>query len=302
MELTQLNQFRIVAETGNIVDASNILNISQPALTKSIKNLENELNATLFDRTNHKLVLNEYGKMVLSFVNDIFSTLNDMKTDLKFQRTNQETISICSSINAIVSFVTPKLNIAFPSVQFYHQFRNIQRFKTYIEDEIFDLAISSSKIISPHVENQTFIKDFVLISVPETSPLFHKDTLKLSDLNGLTFVNISTTINNPLPALFENLLLTQGIHINQLYTTDQLSLITLLKTSNLFAYTSSVGANSNTLSYGLHRKYIPIDCLEHAYLTYYLSYRRDKAQQLQKYIDWFLDQAIEFNSYSERRV
>ena len=40
--------FYVVAETGNITKASEILNISQPAVTKQIKNLEGQLNTTLF--------------------------------------------------------------------------------------------------------------------------------------------------------------------------------------------------------------------------------------------------------------
>ena len=41
--------FKIVAEEENLTKASEILHISQPAVTKHIKNLENELNVQLFD-------------------------------------------------------------------------------------------------------------------------------------------------------------------------------------------------------------------------------------------------------------
>ena len=44
--------FAIVAKEQNITKASEKLNISQPAVTKHIKNLENQLNETLFIRTN----------------------------------------------------------------------------------------------------------------------------------------------------------------------------------------------------------------------------------------------------------
>ena len=44
--------FAIVAKEKNITRASEIMNISQPAVTKHIKNLENQLNVTLFERKN----------------------------------------------------------------------------------------------------------------------------------------------------------------------------------------------------------------------------------------------------------
>lgn len=51
MELNQLNQFKIVAETENLTKAAeNILFVSQPALSISIKKLEDELGTPLFDR------------------------------------------------------------------------------------------------------------------------------------------------------------------------------------------------------------------------------------------------------------
>ena len=43
--------FKIVADEENITKASEILHISQPAVTKHIKNLENELNLELFKRS-----------------------------------------------------------------------------------------------------------------------------------------------------------------------------------------------------------------------------------------------------------
>ena len=49
--------FKIVAEEGNLTKASELLFISQPAVTKHIHNLENELNLKLFERTQYGMVL-----------------------------------------------------------------------------------------------------------------------------------------------------------------------------------------------------------------------------------------------------
>ena len=54
--------FYTVANVGNITKASNILNISQPAISKSIKNLEEQLGGQLFVRTKKGVVLTEEGK------------------------------------------------------------------------------------------------------------------------------------------------------------------------------------------------------------------------------------------------
>jgi len=56
--------FKIVADEENLTKASEILKISQPAVTKHIRNLENELNVQLFKRSKYGMILNENGKLI----------------------------------------------------------------------------------------------------------------------------------------------------------------------------------------------------------------------------------------------
>lgn len=69
--------FYVVAETGNITKASAILNISQPAVTKQIKNLESQLNTPLFIRTKRGVVLNECGKSLFIKVKQALTLLEE---------------------------------------------------------------------------------------------------------------------------------------------------------------------------------------------------------------------------------
>lgn len=50
--LQQLKYIITVAETGTITEAAAKLFISQPSLTNAVKELEKEMNVTIFDRTN----------------------------------------------------------------------------------------------------------------------------------------------------------------------------------------------------------------------------------------------------------
>ena len=51
MELYQLRQFAAVAKYENMTRAAESLNVAQPAVSKTIRNLESELGAELFERT-----------------------------------------------------------------------------------------------------------------------------------------------------------------------------------------------------------------------------------------------------------
>lgn len=62
--------FKIVAQEENITYASKKLNISQPAVTKHIQNLEKLLNLKLFERTNKGLLLTEDGKNIFDNIKE----------------------------------------------------------------------------------------------------------------------------------------------------------------------------------------------------------------------------------------
>lgn len=64
MELRVLRYFLAVAEEGNITWAAQLLRISQPTLSRQIKQLEEELGVTLFERGSHTITLTEEGRML----------------------------------------------------------------------------------------------------------------------------------------------------------------------------------------------------------------------------------------------
>lgn len=75
--------FKIVAEEGNLTKASELLFISQPAVTKHIHNLENELNLKLFERTQHGMVLTKDGENLYNQIKDPVNILSSVKDSVE---------------------------------------------------------------------------------------------------------------------------------------------------------------------------------------------------------------------------
>ena len=67
MELSQIKYFIMAARTQNLSKAAQLLSITQPALSKSIANLEEEMGVRLFDRSGKKIALNERGKVFYEY-------------------------------------------------------------------------------------------------------------------------------------------------------------------------------------------------------------------------------------------
>lgn len=74
--INELKRFKKVAELGNITKASEVLFITQPALTQSIHRLEKELKVKLFKQTGRKIYLTEEGRIVLEISDKIIKLWN----------------------------------------------------------------------------------------------------------------------------------------------------------------------------------------------------------------------------------
>ena len=75
MQIQQLMYFVTVAEQGSINKAAEKLFITQPNLSKAISNLENEVKARVFNRTNKGVVLTEEGKKLYQYARTILNQM-----------------------------------------------------------------------------------------------------------------------------------------------------------------------------------------------------------------------------------
>lgn len=83
MELRVLRYFLAVAREENITAAANVLHITQPTLSKQLKDLEDELGATLFIRGKRKITLTEDGMFLRKHAQEIVALAD--KTESAFR-------------------------------------------------------------------------------------------------------------------------------------------------------------------------------------------------------------------------
>jgi DNA-binding transcriptional LysR family regulator len=105
MNFKQLQHFVTLAEAGNVHRGSARLNISQPALSKSIRALEEDLGAVLFERLSRGVRLTPVGQWLLSRSSALLAEIQEVQTELELiQRRENSSVRIaagtvlCSSL------------------------------------------------------------------------------------------------------------------------------------------------------------------------------------------------------------
>ena len=198
MELNWLKQFQVDAKYENLTKAAEELFISQPALSKTIRNLEKEFNAPLFDHVGKHIVLNENGKTVLKYSMNIFTELDNLSREIdeKNQRADRTiTLSVLAA-----SQLLPDLLGSFRKKDNTVSFQ-IHHSKGDASDYDLSLMADATPINNNHTI--TLIKEEILVAVPEDATYISasEDSVSLASLAGHPFISLEagmglTTVMN----------------------------------------------------------------------------------------------------------
>lgn len=83
LKLRQLRLLTAIADEGSVLKGAQVLNIAQPAATKTIKELEDALGVLLFDRTSRGVTPTEYGRVLIRHAKLILTQLRHAGEDLQ---------------------------------------------------------------------------------------------------------------------------------------------------------------------------------------------------------------------------
>ena len=145
MEIRVLKYFITVAQEQSFSKAAKVLNISQPALSKQIKDLEEEYQITLFNRTTRSLSLTEEGQLFKVHAKEILNLVN--KTEDYLKNTKKYISGAIylgcseSEANRIVMKAIGKTQQHHPDIRFHIYSGNAQYVEEKLDQGIFDLGI-----------------------------------------------------------------------------------------------------------------------------------------------------------------
>lgn len=188
MDLASLRYFKAVAETQNMSKAAKDLFVSQSALSKSIRALEDELGGPLFQRTGKSLVLNEGGKILLRYATEILNQYSLMQTELS-DYFGRESTDVSLSINIgthLLTMVLPGFLDRHPQIRL----KITQNDFSMPDRDNYDICINCSTE-KPDIPNAvTLFREELVLALPRNHPLAGAPAIFMRDLGNEHFVQV----------------------------------------------------------------------------------------------------------------
>ncbi|WP_071394540.1 LysR family transcriptional regulator [Bacillus tuaregi] len=235
MDIRQLIYFLEVAKQKNMTKAAEILHISQPALSKMIKGLEEELGMTLIIRSNKSSEVTDAGYIVMEYAKKMLALLDEMSTTLE-DMSNLKRGMIQIGIPPIAgSLFFPKVLAAFhkayPNIKInITEYAAPRLTKKVLEGEI-ELGIAVLPVQEDDLEILPIVSEELKLLVQKDHPLAYREAVYLRELEQEEFIFFSEDF--ALHDIIWKQCISEGFAPNILFKSSQWDFIAEIVAANL---------------------------------------------------------------------
>ena len=193
MEIRVLKYFLAVAQEGSITGAANFLNLTQPTLTRQLKELEKELGHQLFVRTNHNVYLTSEGMVFRKRAQEIIDLVE--KTEAEFNSMSNdisgdiyigagETVAITG-----IAKIIKELQKEYKNIRFHLYSGNAEDITEKLDKGLLDFGVLIQPTDISKYEYVTLPnKDTWGVFMRKDSPLASKKSIKREDLLNIPLI------------------------------------------------------------------------------------------------------------------
>lgn len=195
----QLEAFRAVIECGTVTAASERLFITQPAVTRLIRDLETSIGVNLFERRTGRLVATPEAQILYEEVERSFVGLNHiMQTAADLRRLRIGRLRIAAMPALALGFlprVIARFHRRHPSTNISLQIRSSVKVAEWLESQQMDLGFATLGQAHPAIEREIFLDAECVAILPEGHRLARKTRLVPRDFAGENFISLGPDLD-----------------------------------------------------------------------------------------------------------
>jgi len=191
LDILKLEYFQKVAHLGNMTQAASKLNISQPALSKSINQLEDSLSIKLFSRNGRKIELNQFGKVLLEYIDNAFLEIKEGEKVIKeLAGLKMGNITVAATFPHFFPSLLVEYLKYYPDVRIKQVQASSIKMSQLIKNNEIDFGISTTPIIDQDIEWIPLLDEKIFLTVPDNHRLTSHRSVSLRELEKENFVGL----------------------------------------------------------------------------------------------------------------
>lgn len=188
LELYDLEKLVAFRREGTLVAASKKLLISQPALSRSMRKLEDEMGVELFTRSKNRVELNENGLLAADLAEKLLGEADSLVSRVRQLDRSRHTVSVGSVAPEPLWELAAAIGSAYPGMTVSSGLAEADSLLAGVQDETYSFVVLTFAPQLPGVEVLPFGSEKLCFLLPMNHPLAGEAELRLADLNGETML------------------------------------------------------------------------------------------------------------------
>jgi len=179
----KLHVFNTVAKRLNFTRAADELFISQPAVTKHIKALEERFKTTLFERSgNKKISLTAAGEILLQYTDQLSGIYRELEYDMNLLNKQQNGLLRIGASTTVAQYILPQVlaifHKKFSSVQVQFITGNTEDIEQALLNKEIEVGIIEGLSRNPQIKYETYLNDELVLVCSGANKKIKQETIK----------------------------------------------------------------------------------------------------------------------------
>lgn len=200
MDIRVLNYFVTIVQTKSISNAANTLHVTQPTLSRQIKDLEEELDTVLFHRGSREIQLTDDGQYLYNRAIEILALVEKTENNIRKSEEISGEIYIGAAETHsldIVATVIKKMTDQYPEIRIHIRSGNADDILEHLNKGVYDLGITIGDFDNRKYNALTLKnRDQWGVLVPKNHPLTKFDKVELADILSYPLITSAQTNND----------------------------------------------------------------------------------------------------------
>ena len=181
-----LEQLTAFAKYGTLVKAADALHISQPTITRTMKNIEDCFGVKLFERGKNRIRLNGTGERAVEQAEKVLDAARQMMTTVREYDRSLRTIVVESCAPAPLWFVVPQLAKKYPAMTLSSSLAENEEIIEHVREGSCHVGIVLTPCTKYGIHSRPYIKENLSVCLPLNHPALQNapTSLAFRDING----------------------------------------------------------------------------------------------------------------------